>query len=78
MACVSPDGRPTVSGLRILRAIQAGYETPEEVAQGAGFPMFRARSGIRELLQAGFLAQNGDKYALAGSGIEMIIEGGPL
>jgi len=32
MACISPDGKPTESGTKMLRALQAGPKSPEEIA----------------------------------------------
>ena len=72
MACISPDGKPTESGAKMLRALQAGLGSPEEVARKAGLPLFRVRSGLRELTEAGLAKQKGDKYELSEKGAEMI------
>ena len=53
MACISPDGKPTGAGTRMLRALKAGWGTPEEIAQEAGLPLFRVRGGLREFVEAG-------------------------
>jgi len=57
MACISPDGKPTESGAKMLRALQAGSGSPEEIAKEAGLPLFRVRSGLRELTEAGLASQ---------------------
>ena len=72
MACISPDGKPTESGAKMLRALQAGLGSPEEVASKAGLPLFRVRSGLRELTEAGLAKQRDNKYELSEKGAEMI------
>jgi predicted transcriptional regulator len=71
MACISPDGTPTASGFRMLRALNDGLETPEQVAKDAHIPLFRARSGLRELEGAGLTKAKGDKYELTPPGKEL-------
>ena len=72
MACISPDGKPTESGAKMLRALKAGSGSPEEVASKAGLPLFRVRSGLRELTEAGLAKQKDDKYELSEKGAELI------
>jgi predicted transcriptional regulator len=72
MACISPDGKPTESGSKMLRALKAGSGSPEEVAKETGMPLFRVRSGLRELTEAGLAGQKGDKYELSSKGSEML------
>jgi len=72
MACISPDGKPTESGTKILRALESGSRSPEEVAGGTGLPLFRVRSGLRELTQAGLAEQKDNGYELSPKGTEML------
>jgi predicted transcriptional regulator len=72
MACVSPDGKPTESGSKMLRALQAGLKSPEEIAKNTGLPLFRVRSGLRELAQAGLADQKEDGYKLSETGAKLI------
>ncbi len=72
MACISPDGKPTESGAKLLRALKSGSRSPEEVARDTGLPLFRVRSGLRELSQAGLAEQEGDGYKLSLKGAELI------
>ena len=72
MACISPDGRPTESGVRLLRALESGSSSPEEVAGGTGLPLFRVRSGLRELAQAGLAEETDDGYRLSSKGDELL------
>jgi len=72
MACISPDGKPTESGSKMLRALRAGLKSPEEIAKEAGLPLFRVRSGLRELTQAGLAKQRDDRYELSEDGAKLI------
>jgi DNA-binding IclR family transcriptional regulator len=71
MACISPDGKPTASGAKMLRALKAKAGPAEEVAQKASLPLFRVRSGLRELEQAGLVSQKGDSYELTAKGKQL-------
>jgi predicted transcriptional regulator len=72
MACISPDGKPSESGTKMLRALQAGLKSAEEIAGKTGLPVFRVRSGLRELSQAGLAEQKEDKYKLTEKGAQLI------
>ena len=72
MACVSPDGKPTESGTKMLRALKSGLGSPEDIAKDAGLPLFRVRSGLRELAEAGLANQKDDRYELTERGAELI------
>jgi predicted transcriptional regulator len=72
MACISPDGKPTASGTKVLRALQAGLKSPEEAAQDTGLPLFRVRSGLRELSQAGLVVEKAGKYEITDKGTALI------
>ena len=71
MPCVGPDGKPTESGTRMLRAIKAGFGSAEEIARETGLPLFRVRSGGRDLAQAGLALQKGDRYELTEEGAKL-------
>jgi predicted transcriptional regulator len=72
MACISPDGKPTESGTKMLRALKSGLGSAEEIAQGSGLPLFRVRSGLRELTQAGLANQKNNKYEITDKGAKLI------
>lgn len=72
MACISPDGKPTESGAEMLRALKSGPGSAEEIAKNAGLPLFRVRSGLRELAQAGLAGQKNDKYEITEKGKELV------
>ena len=71
MACINPDGKPTEAGAKMLRALKSGLSSPEEIAKDAGLPLFRVRSGLRELTQAGLANQNNDRYEITEKGKEL-------
>lgn len=56
MACVSADGTLSPSARAMLGALRTAA-TPEEVAAATGLPLYRVRSGLRELAAAGLAAE---------------------
>ena len=72
MACISPDGKPTESGSKMLRALKAGLGTPEEIAKDVSLPLFRVRSGLRELAEAGLAKTKGDGYEMSEQGAKLL------
>lgn len=61
MACVNADGTITPTAKALLQSL----ETPrgaEEIAAALGLPLFRVRSSLRELAEAGLVAAEGDHY----------------
>jgi predicted transcriptional regulator len=72
MACVSPDGKPSESGTRMLRSLQAGPKSPEEVALETGLPLFKVRSGLRELSQADLVVEKTGRYEITGKGTALV------
>ena len=72
MACINPDGKPTESGNKMLRALRAGLGSPEEIARETGLPLFRVRSGLREMVDAGLVKQQDDGYRLSQKGADLL------
>jgi predicted transcriptional regulator len=72
MPCVSPDGKPTSSGLAVLKSLKNVTLSPEEIANKTGQPLFRVRSGLRELKGAGFVRETEEKYELSDVGEKAI------
>lgn len=72
MACVNADGTLTKSAQAVLEALRAPA-TPAEVAGKTGFPLFRIRSSLRELKEAGLLDEMLDgRYRLTAAGLERV------
>ena len=72
LPCVSADGKPTKSGIATLTAIRNGASTAKAVSDNTGQPMFKVRSGLRELAKAGFLKETESKYQLAEKGFKLL------
>jgi len=68
MPCVSPEGKPTQTGLATLQSVKDGASTPGEIGKTTGHPMFRVRSGLRELVNAEFLELIDGNYSLTSEG----------
>lgn len=51
MACVNPDGTLTASASSILQALKSPA-TPDQVAGVTNLPLYRVRSGLREMVEA--------------------------
>ena len=68
MPCVSSDGKPTSSGMALLKSLQNEALSVEEIAKTTGQPLFRVRSGLRELKNAGFVEVRDEKYLLSENG----------
>jgi len=68
MPCVSSDGKPTGTGVNTLTSVKEGLTTPDKIVEATGQPMFRVRSGLRELVNAGFLEEADGEYSLTESG----------
>ena len=68
MPCVSDDGKPTESGVKMLQALKAGKTTPEQIAAATEMSLYRIRSGIRELVAAGYVVESDGSYALTAQG----------
>jgi hypothetical protein len=61
MACITADGTLTASGQAMLGAVRDAA-TAEEVAAATGLPLYRVRSGLRELAGAGLVSRDGGRY----------------
>jgi predicted transcriptional regulator len=72
MPCISPDGKPTATGMATLKSLKEGPLSPEEVAAKTGQPLFKVRSGLRELKNAGFVEEAAEKYVLSNNGSNII------
>ncbi|WP_018085361.1 hypothetical protein [Desulfurispora thermophila] len=71
MACVNPDGTLTRPGRRVLAAMLEPRR-PEEVAAATEIALFRIRSIIRELMEAGMVAEADGLYMATATGREKL------
>jgi predicted transcriptional regulator len=56
-----------------LNSIKTGASSPREIADATGQPLFRVRSGLRELVNAGFVALSDEKYSLTDEGEKVLL-----
>ena len=67
MACINAQGELTESAQKILAALD-GPATADAVAERTNLPLFRVRSGLREMAEAGLVEAQEGVYALTGRG----------
>ncbi|MEJ2240910.1 MAG: hypothetical protein P8Y18_02030 [Candidatus Bathyarchaeota archaeon] len=72
MPCISADGKPTKSGIATLTAIKNEASTPKAISENTGQPMFKIRSGLRELINADLVIETDNKYQLTEKGSELL------
>lgn len=72
MPCVTPEGKPTESGKKMLNALKSGATSPEEVAKISGLALFRVRSGLRDMAQADLAKEEEGKYKLTEKGRQFV------
>ena len=70
--CVSPDGKPTKSGMATLSAIKNGASTPKAISEQTGQPLFKVRSGLRELAKVGLVEQKDENYKLTSKAEQLL------
>lgn len=75
MGCVTPDGKPTESGRKILASIK-DHGLPEEIAKETKLPLFRVRSGLRDLSEVGYVKEEQGKYNLTDAGRKALEKAG--
>lgn len=61
MACITADGTLTASGQAMLGAVREAASA-EDVAAATGLPLYRVRSGLRELVAAGLVSLDDGRY----------------
>jgi len=72
LPCVSSDGKPTKSGMATLSAVKNGALTAKAVSEQTGQPLFKVRSGLRELAKAGLVEQKDQTYRLTSKAEQLL------
>jgi predicted transcriptional regulator len=73
MPCVNPDGKPTETGKKVLRALRDGrLSSAEKIAEATGVALFRVRSGLRDMIEIELVEMAGDKYNITEKGTQLI------
>ena len=69
MPCLNADGSLTRIAEDVLRAVAATpAATPEAIARATGLPLYRTRSSLRELGEAGLLVEQHGVYRITPHG----------
>lgn len=68
MACLNPSGELTEAARQILTAMEQPVAL-SQVAAETKLPLYRVRSAVRELREAGFAAEVGENWQITGSGL---------
>lgn len=75
MACVNDDGSLSQSGIAILNAVSTSSSL-EDIQRRSSLPMYRVRSGLRDLVDAGLVELSPTKeneYILTIGGKEALV-----
>ncbi|MCB1032662.1 MAG: hypothetical protein KDD47_02380 [Acidobacteria bacterium] len=67
MACISSDGTLTEAARNLLAALSDPLE-PEEIGRRVGQPLYRVRSSLREMSEAGLVSHAGGNYQVTDAG----------
>ncbi|HWA94801.1 MAG TPA: hypothetical protein VG844_09385 [Terracidiphilus sp.] len=67
MACINAHGELTESAQKILEALEQPGSA-ETVAKLTSLPLFRIRSGLREMGEAGIVEMNEETYSMTERG----------
>ncbi|MCD6472839.1 hypothetical protein J7K55_06955 [Candidatus Aerophobetes bacterium] len=71
MACINENGTLTPSAKAVLSALSS-LTTLEETTKSTGLPLFRIRSSIREMLEAGLVEEKEGKYVITEPGLKKL------
>ena len=71
MACINADGTISGSAKELLSLILNPY-TAEEIAVKLNRPLFKVRSSLRELGEAGFVEKSADNFSITQKGREKL------
>ncbi|WP_062200395.1 hypothetical protein [Massilibacterium senegalense] len=61
MACVN-DHSLSENAKKLVAALEEKQQTPEEISATLGLPLFKVRSGLREMVEAGFVTEENGVY----------------
>jgi len=66
MPCVNSDGTISETARMLLKIVEKSPDL-EEIAKRSGKPVFLVRLNLRELVKAGLITEDGEKYLIADS-----------
>ncbi len=71
MPCVNDDGSLSASGLALLRAVSLS-QNETVIQKNSGLPLYRVRSGLRSLENAGLLTTENNYFFLTEEGNKLL------
>ncbi len=71
MACINAHGELTESARHLLEALLQPASA-DAVARHTNLPLFRVRSGLREMGQAGMVETDGETYSMTERGRSLL------
>lgn len=74
MACISPDGTLSEPARKVLGVLVQG-KALEDVAGEVDVPLYRIRSSVRELVQAGLVEESGAVFRTTPAGLAKLEKG---
>jgi len=73
MPCIRSDGSLSAAAKKVMAAMENPI-TLEAVAASSGLPLYQIRSSVRELVEAGLVAVQGDHYVMTEDGRRKLAE----
>ncbi|MDW8071182.1 MAG: hypothetical protein RMK79_06880 [Anaerolineae bacterium] len=73
MPCINPDGTLSVAAKQVLAALENPV-TLETAAACSGLPLYQIRGRVRELIEAGLVAVQGERYVITAAGRRRLAE----
>lgn len=68
MACVNEKGQINASAKKVLEALMSDTLTPEEISKNANMPLFKVRSGLREMVSVAYVIEENGSYNITNQG----------
>jgi predicted transcriptional regulator len=68
MPCIDDSGNLSDSGKALLSALSKEQLDVKTISSQIGVPLFKVRSSIRELVEAGLIQESNEKYSLTEEG----------
>ena len=71
MACVNPDGTLSTSAVELLKILDVPM-TEGQISSKLKRPLFKVRSSLREMEEAGLIKKTGEEYIITDKGREIL------
>ena len=68
MPCIDDEGNISDSGIALIKALSKERLDVKALSSQIGVPLFKVRSSIREMVEAGLLEESDEKYNLTEKG----------